>query len=137
MAKHPFAAVFTLLLLAALCIGAVELSVARYEDRELYDSVTAPVRDAYDDARTQLDAYLEQKAAERAAELERRRLQAMAQQIDHDLSQQEERRRAAEDLAAAELSAQLASAPTIREELLRADPTITELIRQGIKNTVR
>lgn len=129
--SHPVLTALALLLLAAVCVGAVELSVARFEDPELYDSVTAPARDAYEDVQTRVDAYIEQKEAELEAELELRRRQELARQLAQEQAQEQERRRAAQELAEAELAAQLASAPVIREELLRADPTITELVTEG------
>ncbi len=120
--KHPVRSVLALLVLAAVCIGYAELSVARFEDPELYESVTAPVREAYRNVCAQIDDYAARLEAERELrrqqELERRR-------------QEEERRRELErQKELEELAAQLASAPTISEKLVFADPTITEFITQ-------
>lgn len=128
--RNPIVGFFSLLLLAALCIGVVELSVARYEDPKLYESVTAPVRDAYADAQEQLDDYLAQREAEREAERVRlEREEAERQRREQQRLQEEaERQRYADELAAEELAAQVVSMPTLKRELPLADPTITEFI---------
>ncbi len=121
--RHPIRNFTALLFLAALCIGVAELSAARFEDPALYESVTAPVREAYRSARAQADAYLARRRAEqelrRRQELERQRLLE---------EQKRERQRLLEEQA---LAAQEASAPVIHERLVLADPTITEFTAEG------
>ncbi len=121
--NHPVRSFVALLVLAVACIGFAELSVARFEDPELYESVTAPVLETYRNVRARIDDY----AAELAEERELRRQQELERQ-----RQEEERRRELErQRELAELAAQLASAPTITEKLVFADPTITEFITQS------
>ena len=121
--KHPVRDFIALFALAALCIGAVELSVARYEAPDVYESVVAPVRGAWQDAQTQLAGYLAQREAER----ELRRQQELERQRELQRQRELEQQRAAAELAA-QLAAQEASAPTIRGRLVFADPTITEFL---------
>ena len=77
--QHPVRNVLTLILLAAACIGFAELSVARFEDPELYASVTTPVLEAYRDVRARIEDYAARIEAERELrrqqELERQRLE--------------------------------------------------------------
>ncbi|MBE6909713.1 MAG: hypothetical protein E7474_09130 [Ruminococcaceae bacterium] len=124
--SHPLRSLFALVFLAAACIGIAELSVARFEDPELYDSVTAPAREAYEDVQRQLEEY----NAEREAEQERRRQEEFARELELERAREEERRRELEELAAEE-AAQVATAPVIREPLVLADPTITEFLTEG------
>jgi hypothetical protein len=125
--KHPIRNLAALLLLAALCIGVAELFAARFEDPELYESVTEPVRAAYRSARARLDEYAARRAAEREERLRREEEQRRLLEEQRRLleEQERERRRLEEEQA---LAAQLASAPTIREKLVFADPTITEFV---------
>ncbi len=121
--KHPIRNFTALLLLAVLCIGVAELSAARFEDPALYESVTAPAREAYESLLARANDYIARQRAERELrrqqELERQRL----------LEEQErERQRLLEEQA---LAAQEASAPILRDRLVFADPTITEFVAEG------
>ncbi len=140
--KHPVRTLFGLLLLGAICIGATELSIARLEDPVLYESVTAPAREAYEDARVKAEAYAAERAAEleaerqrRAEERRRQELERLRQSLAQDHQREQERLFELAELDSPELeaalAAQFASAPTIREELLHADPTITEFITEN------
>lgn len=120
--KHPVRDFIVLFALAAVCVGVAELSVARYEAPDVYESVVGPMRDAYHDTHTRFVAYL----AEIEAEREERRRQEEERRRELERQKELERQRAAEELAA-KLAAQEASAPTIREKLVFADPAITEL----------
>ena len=113
--KHTVRNVLALLALALLCIGVAELSAAYFEDPALYESIVSPVRNAARDLR----ADIEERAAAREAERQRQ------------AQEEQQRQQAEEAVAALELAAQEASAPTIREPLVLADPTITELIADG------
>ena len=121
--KHPIRDFIALLTLAVLCVGGAELSVARYAAPDVYESVVAPARDAYEGARSRFAGYLARREAERelrrARELERQRELARQREL--------EQQRAAAALAA-QIAAQEASAPAIRDKLVFADPTITEFI---------
>ena len=121
--KHPVRNFLALFALAVLCIGVVELSVAYFEDPALYESVVSPVRSAYQNTRGRI----EQRAAEREAERERRE----REEAERQRRLEEQRRQAEEAVAALELAAQEASAPAIREPLTLADPTITEFLDEG------
>lgn len=121
--KHPVRDFIALLALAALCVGAAELSVARYAAPDVYESVVAPVREAYQGARSRVAGYL----ARREAERELRRAQELERRRELERQRELEQQRAAAELAA-QLAAQEASAPTIRGKLVFADPTITEFV---------
>ena len=121
--KHPVRDFIALLALAALCVGAAELSVARYAAPDVYESVVAPVRTAYQDARSRFAVYLVRQAARR----ELRRQQELERLRELERQRELEQQRAAAALAA-QIAAQEASAPTIHDRLVFADPTITEFI---------
>lgn len=112
--------IVALFALAALCIGVAVLSAARFEDPALYDEVTGPAREAYESVRSEL----EERAAEREAELERQR--QLEREAELARQREEERQRQLE--LEAELAAQVASEPTIRDDFVFADPTITEFV---------
>lgn len=122
--KHPVRNVFALFTLAIVCVCGVELAVARFEDPALYDSIVAPARESWQEAHAQISDYIEQQRAER----ERRRLEELARQ--EELSRRREAQRQRE-LAATELAIQMATRPTIQEDLTSADPAITEFIMDG------
>jgi hypothetical protein len=122
--KHPVRNVFALFTLAIVCVCGVELAVARFEDPALYDSIVAPARESWQEAHAQISDYIEQQRAER----ERRRLEELARQ--EELSRRREAQRQRE-LAATELAIQMASKPVIQEELIVADPAITEFVFDG------
>ena len=115
--------VLGIVLLAVVCVGVAELSVARIEDPELYESVTAPAWDALDRLRSDVD--------NRAAELEAERLEQERLEQERIRRLEEQRRLAEETVAALEIAAQEASAPAITEKLTLADPAITTLITEG------
>ena len=114
------AGALALIVLAALCVGVAELSIARFEDPARYESVTAPARDAFD--RLQTD--VADRAAEYAAERERRE----QEELERQRRLAEQRRRAEETVIALEIAAQEASKPIIAEPLTLADTATTALI---------
>ena len=125
--KHPVRNTVLLLLLAAVCIGTAELSVARFEDPALYESITAPARQAWHDLQKKLDDYAVRVAAER--ERARQEEEERQRRLERQRELEQHREELAEKLRLAqELAAQEASVPTIREDLIHADPTITELV---------
>ena len=125
--KHPVRIIVGLFLLAVVCIGVAELSAAYIEDPALYDSIVSPARNAWQDFR----GGIEERAAEREAEREAERQRLAREEAERQRRLEEQRRQAEETVAALELAAQEASAPTIREPLVLADPTITELVADG------
>lgn len=148
--RSPVKFILFLCLLGAACIVGVELLYCRIKAPETYEAIVNPVRILYHDTRAQVKGYAEaftQWNAEQSqtrsvmAETQReearaRRLRTMARQQarQDDVRQREaedqrkaEQERAAELLTQAQEFAQLASAPTIQEELELADPAITEL----------
>lgn len=125
--KHPVRLIVGLFLLAVVCIGVAELSAAYVEDPALYDSIVSPARNAWRDFR----GGIEERAAEREAEREAERQRLAQEEAERQRRLEEQRRQAEETVAALELAAQEASAPTIREPLVLADPTITELVTDG------
>lgn len=132
--KHPVRNALALLALAALCIGVAELSVARFEDPALYESVTSPVRDAWESAVTGVEeraALAEERAAQREAEREAERLRLEQEELERQRERERLAQQTQETVAALELAAQEASAPVIHEELVLADPLITEFVLEG------
>lgn len=121
--KHPIRNVVALLALAAVCVGVAELSVARFEDPALYESVTAPARQAIDDLNGQIEDY----AARVEAERERQREDAARRQEEREREIERQKELAEQLRLAQELAAQEASAPIIQEPLVYADPATTEL----------
>ena len=149
--KSPVKMIMALVLLAATCVVGLELLLCRLNDPELYETIVAPIRILYHDTRSQVKGYAEsfdrwedeqdrtraQMAETQRAEAEARRLRAVARQQerrDAALQREAERRQKEEEAYAAELLrnaqefAQMAGDPTIREELEKADPAITELV---------
>ncbi len=118
-----FLGILGIVLLAVVCVGIAELSVARIEDPALYESVTAPAWDALDRLRSDVD--------ERAAELEAARLEQERLEQERIRRLEEQRRQAEETVIALEIAAQEASAPAITEPLTLADPAITTLTTEG------
>ena len=116
--------VVALFALAALCVGVAVLSAARFEDPILYEEVTGPAREAYENVRSEL----EERAAEREAELERRRQLELEAELEAELERRHEEERQRRLELEAELAAQVASEPTIRGDFVFADPTITEFV---------
>ena len=128
---------FLLLLLAVFCVLAVELAVCRVADPALYESITAPVREAGAAAGTRLYGWgvafaegvdagvdrIQTLRAERKARKEREAAEAAAAAAA----------KAAAEAAALE-AAQLASTPAVEVKYVPADPTITELVeRDGVE----
>lgn len=118
-----FFSILGVILLAAVCVGIAELSVARIEDPALYESVTAPAWEALDRLRDDVD--------NRAAELEAERLEQERLEQERLRRLEEQRRQAEETVIALEIAAQEASAPAIAEPLTLADPAITTLVTEG------
>ena len=118
-----FLGILGVVLLAVVCVGIAELSVARIEDPALYESVTAPAWDALDRLRSGVD--------QRAAELEAERLEQERLEAERIRRLEEHRRLAEETVRALEIAAQEASAPAITETLTLADPAITTLTTEG------
>jgi hypothetical protein len=115
--------VFALFLLGIVCFCGVELAAIRIRDPALYRTVTAPAREAVQEANAQFSAYIEQRRAER----ELRRQQELKRQEEIAFRREMQRQR---ELAATELAFQMASRPVIEEELPPADPTITEFLSE-------
>lgn len=122
-----FGAILALILLAVVCVGVAELSVARFEDPALYESVTSGAKDAFDQLRTDVS----ERAAEYEAERERQIQLERERELERQRQLEEQRRRAEETVAALELAAQETSAPAITEALTLADPAITTLAFEG------
>ena len=153
--NSPVKLIAALVLLAVSCVVGVELLLCRLNDPELYETIVTPIRILYHDTRSQVKGYAEsfdrwedEQAQTRAvmaevqrADAEARRLRATARrqarenaalQREAERRQREEQAYAAELLRNAQEFAQLAGDPSIREELEKADPAITELvIRDG------
>ena len=111
--------------LGALCIGVAVLAAALFEDPVLYDEVTRPAQNAYEEMKDDVEQRLAEREAEREVEREaerQRELEAQREAVrQHQIEAEREARRQAQELAAQE-----ASAPTIRSDFVFADPTITE-----------
>lgn len=136
MKKHPIRNALALVVLALFCICGVELAVARVKDPALYAELTAPAREAFADAGEQLSDYYEQlclQIEQRRAERELKRAQELERQRELELRRELQRQR---ELAATELAIQLASRPTIVEELVPADPAITEFRLEDGRETL-
>lgn len=124
--------VFSLLLLAALCIGVTELAVARFEDPALYESVMTRLRDGGHALRARLEDWAAREEAAREAARERRRQEAERREREEQerLRLEAERRQKTEEKLR-ELDAQMASPPVIREKPPAADPAVTELVTEN------
>ena len=137
--------------LAVFCVAGVELLYCRFNDPKLYESIVTPVRILYHDTRAQVKGYAEsfdrweaEQVRTRAVIAETQRVEAEARRLratarrqarqDAALQREAARRRKEEQAHAAELLqdarefAQLAGDPSIREELEKADPAVTELV---------
>lgn len=126
--KHPIRNLIALLTLAVLCIGVTELAIARFEDPALYESVTAPARQAYENTRANIRAQIDDYIARREAERAHRQQEAARREQARRLEEERQRELAEQERREQELAAQYASEPVIQEELVFADPAITELI---------
>ena len=140
--------------LAVACIIGVELAYCHIQDPELYETIVTPVRILYHDTRSQVKGYAEsfgeweaeqERTRAEMAEVQRaqartRRLQSAARRQSREealLKKEAERRQKEEAARAGELLtqalefAQMASDPSIREDLEQADPAITELVTRN------
>ena len=151
--RGPVRTFFLWALLAVVCVAGVELFYCRFMDPALYETIVTPVRILYHDTRAQVKGYADSferwegeqvrtrstmAAAQRAYEKTMRLYAAARRQARQDAP----RRKAAERAAKAEQAlavelleramavAQLASAPSIQEELEKADPAVTELVEK-------
>lgn len=117
-----------LLLLAAVCIGSMELLFCRIADPPLFFEITAPVRTVYLDARSEtldfwgrMNAVRDDLRAENTAHAQALRL----------AREEEARRLAEEEAARAAEEAQDASLAALQTDSVAADPADTELVTEA------
>ena len=140
--RNPAKNLILLALLAALCVGAAELTACRFAAPEVYEEIVTPVRNLYHAARgrvknfsddyakwltaqgTQRDT-LSQERARRVAEHRRQRAEQRRLRAQRDALEQEVKR-----LNALQADAQIATDPAILRTLSIADPAVTELVTE-------
>ena len=137
--KNPARNFILLALLAALCVGSVELIACKFAAPEIYEEIVTPVRNLYHGARTRVKGFSENYArwltargAERDELIEIRRLRAetrRGQLIEQKRLTREREilKQERERVEALSGAAQLAGMPSILRDLTPADPAVTEL----------
>lgn len=101
------------LLLAVVCIAGVELAVCSVADPALFESITAPVRAAWNSAADRASEMVETARNHAEQRREARRLAALAAET------------------AKQEAEQIAGEPAVAEEYVLADPAVTQLAVTG------